>query len=152
MSKATTPPRLAWEERWAVPTLDQLLDPYDDYKRKLLVQLKDNTEAYEGVTSGLEWHGSSWQWTLQFNLSVNGEERPLAFLVPNPEMPVFCVPLSEDMIAAMPIRRLNRFIREGIRDAKCSVNLYWAKFVPSAGTEVEHLNDLIKRVHKMHVG
>lgn len=149
MSKNAPAALSPWENRWAQPSLEQLLDPYDDYKRKLLRQLIENLESFPGVTSGLIWHGTSWRWTLQFNLETSdGHSQPLAFLVPNREVPLFCVPMTAETIAALPIRRLNRFIREGIRSARSAVHLYWAHFVPSAGTEVEYLTDLIKRLHR----
>jgi len=31
-----------------------------------------------------------------------------------------------------------------------AVDVHWAKWPPTAGTEVEHLMDLVKRLHKMY--
>ena len=73
----------------------------------------------------------------------------LAFLVPNPEQPVLWVPLTQEIIDQLPIRRLNRYIREGIREAQCAVETHWCKWVPSALTEADYLTDLSRRLLKI---
>lgn len=147
-AKATT--RLPWEDRWTTPTLDQLLEPIEENRRKVIETLIERITAYEGVTTNIAWHGVSWRWTLELNLTLGEQTRPFVYIVPRPETPQVCIPMSQAVTDRLPFKRLNRFIRDGIRSAKCAVNTQWAKWTPSAGTEIEHLMDLVKRLHKMY--
>ncbi|GAB4189221.1 MAG: hypothetical protein Kow00105_03730 [Phycisphaeraceae bacterium] len=141
----------AWEDRWVQPTLEQLLEPLDEQRRKVVDILIENIEAFPGVERRLIWHGTSWRWTIQF--VVFGEDQKLidtlVYLVPNPESPTVCVPLKPAEVEKLPLKRLNRYIRDGIRVAKRAVEVYWTNWTPTAVTETEHLMDLIKRRHKL---
>ncbi len=148
------PPRSVWEDRWNQPTFEQLMAPQKEQHLNLLNTLLERLEAYDGVTKEIIWWGDSWKWTIQYNLQTpeGPTTEPMAYFVPNPESPVFCLPMREELIAQLPMKRLNRYIRDGIRGAKCAVQIHWAKWSPTAMTEVEHLTDLIKRKHKILTG
>ena len=151
MATKTTEPLLpAWEDRWNEPTFEALMAPQKEQHLNLLHNLLERTHAFTGVSRSLVWYGDSWKWTIQYVVDPEAADatEPLAYFVPNPEQPVFCVPLREEMIAAMPTKRLNRYIRDGIRGGKCAVDIHWVMWTPTAMTEVEHLVDLIKRKHK----
>lgn len=143
--------RPAWTDRWTQPTLEQLLASIEETRLPFVQSLIDQISAYDGVEQRVIWYGTSWKWTLQFVLNdEKGEELGiLAYLIPNPQTPMLCIPLRDEMIAKLPMRRLNRYIRDGIRLAKCAVEIHWAIWNPVAGTEVEYLMDLIKRKHKI---
>lgn len=153
-AKPVEPLRLAWEDQWTPPTFEQLMAPQKEQHQALLHELLKRLEAYEGVEKTIIWHGSAWKWTLEFTLTTpdGPTAEPMAYFVPDPESPVFCMPFREEMIAQLPMKRLNRYIRDGIRGAKCAVQIHWAKWSPTAMTEVEHLTDLIKRKHKLLTG
>lgn len=140
-----------WENRWTAPTLDLLLEPVDENRRRQIQTLIDRISEYPGISHQLVWLGTSWRWTLQMNLRVGSEDRPFAFIVPSPEAPAICFPIPDKVLEALPTRRLNRYIRDGLRSAKCAVDIHWAKWTPSAGTEVEHLMDLVKRLHRIYL-
>ncbi|MEM6855681.1 MAG: hypothetical protein AAF593_14835 [Planctomycetota bacterium] len=153
-AKPVEPIRLAWEDRWNPPTFEQLMKPQKEQHQALLHTLLERLEAYEGVEKSIIWHGSAWKWTLEYTLTTDGgpTSEPMAYFVPDPESPVFCMPFREEMIELLPMKRLNRYIRDGIRGAKCAVQIHWCKWSPTAMTEVEHLTDLIKRKHKILTG
>lgn len=140
-----------WEDRWVQPNLEQLLAPLDEQRRKVVDILIEQIGAFPGVDQKLIWHGTAWRWTLQF--SLYGEDGKLidtlAYLVPNPQTPVICIPLKPQTVEKLPLKRLNRYIRDGIRVAKRAVDIYWAVWTPTAVTETEHLMDLVKRRHKL---
>jgi len=150
MPTQLTTNRKPWEDRWQQPDPEVLLNVYEAHRHKILSTLLEQIVAYEGVTKTLQWHGESWKWCWQFDLHKegNGQAVVMAYLVPNPEMPQICIPLDEELIGRLPMRRLNRYIRDGIRHAKCAVKVHWATWVPTAMTEAEQLMDLIKRKHK----
>ncbi|MEM8737075.1 MAG: hypothetical protein AAGG38_01165 [Planctomycetota bacterium] len=149
-AKAAEPTRSAWEDQWNPPTVEALMAELKEQHIALLTTLLERLEAYEGVEKSLVWHGDAWKWTLEYSLQTPGgpARDPMAYFVPDPESPVFCLPLREEFILQLPMKRLNRYIREGINSAKCAVEIHWARWSPSAMTEVEHLTDLIKRKHK----
>lgn len=154
MSKTLFRSRLAWEERWTRPTTELLLEPQKEQNLKLIPLLVDGINTFPGVRQDLVWFSTAWKWTWQFSLpeiaANNGEQRDkLAYIVPNPEQLLVSVPLYDDLIAAMPIKRLNRYVREAIRTAQCAVKIHWIQFTPTAQTEVEHILDLVKRKHKL---
>ena len=149
----TTNTRGAWENRWTKPTIDMLMEVYDPAgKKRVLDQLIENIMGFENIRREIVWHGDAWKWTEQYVLTTpRGKEvEILAYFVPNPETPVICIPLREEIVETLPIKRLNKFIREGIRSAtnKRAVEVIWAMWSPSASTEVEHLTDLLKRKYK----
>ncbi|MEE9404616.1 MAG: DUF3788 family protein [Algisphaera sp.] len=150
-SKTSEPLVPAWEDRWNQPTFETLMAVQKEQHFNLLNNLLERTHAYEGVERSLVWYGDAWKWTIQYSFdpTTTGTTEPLAYFVPDPEKATFCIPLREEMIAALPTKRLNRYIRDGIRSAKCAVEIHWVKWTPTAMTEVEHLMDLIKRKHKM---
>lgn len=143
--------RLPWQDRWTQPTVEQLLHPIEEQRRKIVQALLEGIQGYEGVQTQIIWYGPSWKWTLHFTLHNDaGEEiETLAYLVPAPTAPILCIPLRDEMIEKLPLRRLSKYVREGIRLAKCAVEVHWAVWTPSQNPEVEQLMDLIKRKHKM---
>lgn len=150
MSAATASSRLPWEDRWVEPTLEQLLEPIEPQRRDFIKALMEQTLAFPGVKRSLVWHGTAWKWTIEFNVHSDEHESEgiLAYVVPVPAEPIFCIPLTEQEIDKLPIKRLNKYIREGIHVAKRGVKYHWAVWTPTAGTEVEYLTDLVKRKHK----
>lgn len=154
MSPSTPPARPAWENRWNTPTFEELLIVQKEQHQNLLNKLLESIEAFEGISSSIVWYGSAWKWTIEYAFTDDDADttEPLAYFVPDPEAPILCIPLREEMIDQLPLKRLNRYIREGVRGAKCAVQIHWAKWTPTAMTEVEYLLDLIKRKHKMVTG
>ena len=154
MPPPTPPTRSPWEDQWNQPTFEALMALQKEQHQNLLNNLLERIEEYEGVEKTIIWHGSSWKWTFEYVLNHPDTTltEPMAYFVPDPESPVLCIPMREDMIAQLPIKRLNRYIRDQIRSAKCAVEIHWCKWTPTAMTEVEHLMDLFKRKYKMATG
>lgn len=149
---ATYTDRQPWENRWVEPTLEQLLKPLPAQRRRLIeIIMETIDESYEGITRDVQWYGPGWNWTVQYQFDgpTKGLESDiLCYLVPNPETPGVCVPLSDTEIGNLPIKRLNKLIRNGINIAKSAVAIHWATWTPTNQTEVAHINDLIKRKFK----
>ncbi len=159
------PPPSVWTNRWAPPTDEQLLSNLtgntENHVRNLIQRVED---AAPGIERKVIWHGMSWRWTIQFTspsmLGFNDasdqeeeEGRDLLYtIVPNPLEVLVVIPLRPEHLEHLPIRRLNRYIRDGIRNAKWAVDLRWVKWIPTANTEVEHLLDLLKRKAKIGTG
>jgi hypothetical protein len=146
-------PALPWQNRWTTPSLESLLSPLNPQHSAVFTELMKDLEQYEDVTYEFHWYGPSWNWTLEyFFINPKAKDKKgatLCYLVPNINGPVVCVTLDDNQMEAMPMRRLNRMIREALKSAKSAVQLHWCTWTPTTNAEVGHLSDLIKRKHKM---
>jgi hypothetical protein len=59
-----------------------------------------------------------------------------------------CVPLSDAVLNDLPIARLGKVVRDGIKMAKCAVTIHWATWTPTSQAEALQIIDLLKRRHK----
>lgn len=195
MNQRALTTQLPWLNRWATPTLAQLLDPLKVQDRKTFQFFMEQIEIYPGLHKSIVWYGPAWKWTVRYSLTPQAvaaieayaaahphhhsadpatppkrtgkltpvpaaaagtadatamqEALTVCYLVPRLEGPLVCVPLSEQIIADLPFARLSRFIKDGIRVAKCAVSIHWATWTPNNQTEVGLLMDLLKRCHKL---
>jgi hypothetical protein len=148
--------RAPWADRWSQPRLEQLLSPLKSHHRRVFDHLMEYVDGLEGAQQSLLWYGPAWKWTIHYTLPVpptNGhkptERTTFLYLVPRVESPTVCVPLSESMIAELPLPRLSKFVRDGIKMAKCAVTIHWATWTPSQLAEATQIIDLLKRRHKL---
>lgn len=155
--KPVIEPIAPWDNRWVVPTRDELFVSYKDQTRKLADHLIDGMLDLDGVEEDLRWFGVGWRWSFVYHMpamasmvdeAANDELDRLAYIVPYPETLTLVVPMRLDIIESMPLRRLNKFVRTGIATSKWAVNVQWATFTPIAQSECDHLLDLLKRKHK----
>lgn len=173
--------RIPWDDRWATPTLAQLLDPLKAQHRRTFDNLMEYIQSLPGVEREIIWYGPAWKWTIHYTLPATaaglpgttpngspapvadakskskakaeeGERQTLCYLVPRVESPMISIPLSDDTIGHLPLARLSKFIRDGIKLAKCAVAIHWATWSPSTLGETALIVDLIKRRHKMFIG
>lgn len=156
MAKKTFNVRSPWEDRWREPSLDELLKPYKENSKKVTDLFFKKMGEIDDTSWRIVWHGAAWRWTVEFVLGSaesdageSGEDGVvLCYFVPRPEQPTISIPLTDEAIAALPMRRLNRYVRDGIRSSKRAVDLHWATWTPTAGAEIEYLIDLIQRKRK----
>ena len=143
--------RLPWEDRWAQPSLDQLVDPIESQPAEAIQSLMAQIEGLDRVHRSVTWYGPAWKWTIEYQLvnEAGQDLGVLCYVVPSTASPVVCVPMTVSVIERLPMRRLNRFIRNSVRSAKCAVAIHWALWNLNTPAEVVHLMDLIKRKHKL---
>lgn len=184
MTHSAVQNRLAWDDRWSQPSLEQLLHPLKVQPRRLFDQIIGKVTSLSNVDRAIIWYGPSWKWTIYYTLpantlvhlpplggsgsstagtgasanaghpasSKNSDPETLCYLVPNHQNPLICVPLSDAVIDRLPLKRLNRFVREAIASSKCAVTIHWAIFAPTTLAETSYLVDLIERKHAILTG
>jgi hypothetical protein len=182
MTHSAVQNRLAWDDRWSQPSLEQLLHPLKVQPRRLFDQILGKVTGLSNVDRSIIWYGPSWKWTIYYTLPAsslvhlppissngssaggasaaastsaagkNSEPETLCYLVPNHQNPLICVPLSDAVIDRLPLKRLNRFVREAIASSKCAVSIHWAIFSPTTLAETGYLVDLIERKHAILTG
>lgn len=144
---------IPWQNRWKEPSLDDLLSALKAHHRRVFEKLGEHLETLEPLQRTITWYGTGWHWTIEYRM-VTGKGKatvaqPLCYLVPKVESPLICVPLSEQVLEQLPMRRLSKFVRDGIKIAKCAVAIHWATWTPNNQSESEQLFDLIRRKHKI---
>ena len=154
MSTNTLTRRLAWLDRWNQPTQDQLIEALKPHQQKNFTRIIDALKEYGNVQQNLIWYGASWKWTLHFHMGATqgDESRTMCYIVPNTESPVLSLPFDVHFLASLPSRRLSKFVRDGLKSAKCAVNFHWASWTPGLDNEVTMLLDLLKRKYKYLTG
>src|ERR1017187_680262 len=98
-------PRLAWNDRWTQPSLAALLPPLKSHHRRTLQYVIDTLGEMERVQQSIQWY-AAWKWTIQYSVVIAPASRSakpvepesLAYLVPRPESPMVCVPLSDAVL------------------------------------------------------
>ena len=155
-NQTTYAPQLPWENRWQQPDINTLVNQLEPPRSETFQNFMNGLRQWEQLEENMIWAGDGWKWTAEFNLAghkghATGPDNPDAFAYvvcdprPEPVRPMLAIPLSNELIAHVPFRRLNRYIRDGIKSAKLSVDIVWGVWSPGANTEVEHLLDLCKR-------
>jgi hypothetical protein len=148
MSAEIIPHHHPWYNRWTSPSLEELIATLKASRRGAIDKLMNQLAAMSQVRRTLDWYGSSWGWSLRYDLldEQQKEAGVLCYLVLNPEEPQVCVPMSQEQVDQLPIKRLNRAIREGIDTAKCAVSTHWAVWTPTNQSEAGHILDLLNRL------
>jgi hypothetical protein len=144
---------LAWQNRWREPSREDLLSALKAHHRRVFEKLGEHVETLTPLQQAITWYGTGWHWTIEYRLTVGkgktAANHTLCYLVPKVEAPLICVPLSEAVLEQLPMRRLSKFVRDGIKIAKCAVAIHWATWTPNNQSESDQLFDLIKRKHKL---
>lgn len=150
MSTYTLSRRIPWLDRWTQPNVEQLIGNLKPHQQRNFTKLIHALNQYPQVEHNLIWFGASWKWTIQFKLagSIGDEASTICYLVPSVESPVVSIPYTVEFLGDLPIRRLSKFIRDGLKTAKCAVNFHWASWTPGLDNEVMFLIDLFKRKYK----
>jgi len=148
MVSATPHPKSPWTDRFRQPSLDELRSHYDKQACSLVDRAREMLLDFEGVREGIEWHGVPWRWTLVYTCP-DDPTRAWAYLVPSPEKPQIVVPLTTEMIESIPVHRLKKHVRDGIRGGRQVADICWASWDIGTRNELEDVVSLAKRKHKM---
>lgn len=146
--------RQVWEERWTQPEVAQLLQALGPPEENPLARITDELADIDGLCRTLAWYDQAWKWTIEY---TDGKplENPwdaVCYLVPNPADVAVCVPLSKHVIEQLPMRKISKYIREGIISAKCAVRVHWAIWKPNNVADAPLIADLIRRKYDVLTG
>ncbi|MCA9293394.1 MAG: hypothetical protein KDA20_06240 [Phycisphaerales bacterium] len=138
--------RPSWEDRFRQPTLDELREAYapNPQAGKLFETARERLLGYPDVTETIEWQGLPWRWTIVYGLQGD-PTRALTYLVPDPAGPKVAVPLTGEMIDAMPLRRMKKHIRDGLSTGRRVGGTIWACFDIGGKQQLDEVLDLPKR-------
>lgn len=141
------PERKAWENRFAQPSLDALSEHYPKQLATLFAHARDRLLEFDAIHETISWQGLPWRWCLVY--STDGDPTPAwTYLVPDPEGVTLCVPVNQDIVDSMPMKRLKKHIRDAIYMGKQVEQTIWATWQLTAKTQVDEVLDIAKRKHK----
>ena len=138
--------RTPWDDKFNRPTEEQLAEVYQSPLRELFDDLRTRINAFEGASEELVWLNSPWRWCFRYAL----EGDPTAgwcYLVPDPEKPKVGMPLTGDMLRAMPLHRFKKHIKESLAVSQQVGDVAWATFDVAARTQLDDVMDMVKRKH-----
>jgi len=148
MGKFVPVARSPWEDRFQTPSTQALLDAMHKPLLALLEQARAALLALPGVAESVGWQGVPWRWSFAYR--VEGDPtRALAFLVPQPSRPQLAVPLTDEMIAALPIRKLAKPVRDAFVFSPKISGVCWPCWELSAKTQVDELMSVVQVKHGM---
>jgi hypothetical protein len=145
MPRRSIKPRNPWEDRFETPSAAALLASFPRHQAAILQVIRDGLTALAGARETVVWRGT-WCWTLAYTLETE-PERPWAYLVPRPMRPVLALPLTGDMVAALPVKRISKAVRDGIALAPLVGGIYWPACELAHRTVAEELLLLARRKH-----
>jgi len=145
MAKRSTPVRHLWEDRFASPSADLLMHALPAMPGEALASLRKLlTDEYE-CNEHLGWRGLPWRWTLSYS-TAGGRHAPdpLAHIVPNPAAPTVIFRMSHEEFADLPVRKLSRYVRDGMAQAKLVAGVCWPEWAVQSQAQVSDLADLFR--------
>jgi hypothetical protein len=145
MAKRVSPARHLWEDRFASPSADRLIAALPPTSAPLLAALRSMMTTEHDCVESLSWRGVPWRWTLSYTpAGARPEHGPVAHLVANPAAPTVIFRLSHEEFADLPLRKLSRFVRDGLAQAKLVAGVSWPEWAVLTPTHVSDLADLFR--------
>lgn len=161
-SEGAFQPKLSWANKFLRPSPDQLVSQCATKQLGQLVEAaRKELSALVGVSETLSWQGVPWRWSFVYSLAgedagtpatgahVTLRSQPLAYLIPDPQRPQVSVPLSWQVVESLPMRRLKRFVRDGIVHSRLVGEVHWPTWDFSARSQLDEILDLIVRKYKL---
>lgn len=137
--------RLAWEDRFRTPTLEQLRAPLNKQLQGAFDAARDRLLEFEGLSESILWRGIPWRWTVAF--TSQDDREGWAYLVPQPARPYLVLPVAIETLSKLPVRRLSKFVREGILHAACVAGVYWPQWDIQTKGQVEDVFTVVAMKH-----
>jgi hypothetical protein len=138
-------PRLAWQDRFRAPSPEDLIAPFNKQSGALVEHARQRLLGVECVREEIAWHGV-WNWTFVYRIPGDGD-RAWAYLIPDPAKPRLAVPVEDEIIPELPIRKLSKFIRDGLTHAPIVDGVRWSCWEIANRTQVEDIVSLAQ--HKL---
>lgn len=150
MSSATLKPRSAWNDRFRTPTLEDLFEPFNRQLTGLIDATREQLVEFPGVSEELSWQGIPWRWTLVYRWK--GEpDRAWAYVVLDPERLRLALPMTTELIAKLPAKKLSRTTRDGIVQASEVAGVHWAQWELVNKPQLEELMSIARTKHVLLV-
>lgn len=138
MGTPVVKPRSLWEDRFARPTIQQLLGACPKTLAGVLDHARERLGEVEGVQEELSWQGIPWRWTLVYRHEAD-RERAFAFVVPDPMKPRLAVPIPNVLVPGLLTKRITKGIRETLVHSPVVGTIRWCQWEASTQGQVEEI-------------
>lgn len=150
---AWTTLKTPWTDKFRVPSIDELRHAIAKPNQRLFSSIRSDIGELADVSERLTWQGVPWRWTLAF--SCGGESvdvgRALAYVIPDPSRLQICVPVTQEQLEHLPLKRMKKGVRDGVVFARSVAGVWWPTWdVPTEGA-FEEVMELLGRKHKLVV-
>jgi hypothetical protein len=145
VAQARFKPRSAWTDRFQTPSARALETDLPEPHLAVVRAVRSGFQGLDDVVESIEWTGIPMRWSFVYRLK--GQNRALAYLVPDPSKPTLVLPLTYDDIEAILKRTSPKFIREGIVHATEVDRVRWAQWPLTSLSQVKELTRLAPCKH-----
>ena len=111
----TIPPplnRTLWEDRFRCPSPVELVEALPKHLVAVAAHAREQLAGARSVEESLLWHGV-WKWTFTYT-QASDSARAWVYLIPDPARLRLCVPFAADIIQQLPLRKLPKYLRDGL--------------------------------------
>lgn len=147
MATARRLARTPWMNRFATPDFDGLRGHYHKHLGDLFHHARERIHAFSGMSERLDWLGVSWRWAYVYTHD-QAPGRAWAYLIPNPERPMIAAPMTIEFVRTLPLRRLKKYVRDGLASAKRTGDILWPTWEVMGKGNLDDVMDLLNRAHK----
>jgi hypothetical protein len=138
-SRRTSSP---WEDRFRTPTPADLRAAITRSAHAAVELAAETLTSREAVRESVQWRGV-WNWTLVY--SHNGDPEPAwAYIIPDPGRPRLCIPVAEETVSDLPVKRLARTVRDGVSHAPAVNGVRWPVWDILTKAQVEEVLSLLE--------
>jgi len=150
-------PKIVWTNKFqaATPSVGLLRDGYAKSLHAVFESARGQFLELDGVTESVVWYGVPWRWTMVYHQAAEiagtqgGTPRAFAYIIPDPARLQVCVPLIRAQVAAMPMRRFKKVVRDTIVYARTMAGVSWPTWDVPTEQAIEDLSELVKRKHRL---
>ncbi len=142
----------AWSDKFRQPSLEELRNAVPKPLQSVLDEARERLGGLDGASETLVWQGVPWRWTLVYTAPGSPDSRALVYLIPDPQRLQLCVPLDQELIEQVGLKRLKKSIREGVVFARNVAGVWWPTWDVQSKTALDEVFDLISRKHALTVG
>jgi len=136
-----------WLDKFSEPTIEQLIEatttetkPHIETMRAFLCQKNNLNES-------LEWKGLPWRWSMVYRLRGRRVSRePIAYLIASPSMPSVVFRIDQAQLDTLPIKKINRLVREGIASCPLVAGVCWPQWPLQSQTQTDELMRLFTMI------
>jgi hypothetical protein len=141
--------KCSWSDKFRMPSIEELRAGLPKQTQPVFDDARKRLESLDGVTESLVWEGVPWRWSLVYSGPSGMEPRIVAYLIPDPQRVQICVPLLQEQVDRLPLKRMKKSLRDGIVFARNVAGMWWPTWDVPSRTAVDEVLDLVARKHAM---
>ena len=113
----------AWSDRFRTPSLVDLVAPLPRPARTAVLHATQTLVKGRGLRERLRWHGV-WRWSCAYEANA-GADRAVAYLIPDPNRPRMCIPVTRDAANMLPARKTPSYVRQELASCPAVDGVLW---------------------------